>query len=163
MLNSEFSLRKFQNLNFHFMKQYSPNSNIIITTYPCIYLYIQQVYGFLLSSFLLCQFFVGFWSSFFAFYVLCILWQKSVVMFKRVVDLVDRGRVSLFEGYSEIFYAWYRYLLLVLFGFVTFYIHYALLIIYIYIYIYMIMMYVFHSYLTCVFSFLSLYTCFLFI
>ena len=135
MLNSEFSLRKFQNLNFHFMKQYSPNSNIIITTYPCIYLYIQQVYGFLLSSFLLCQFFVGFWSSFFAFYVLCILWQKSVVMFKRVVGLVDRERVSLFEGCSEIFYAWYRYLLLVLFGFVTFYIHYALLIIYIYIYI----------------------------
>ena len=42
MLNFEFSLRKFQNLNFHFMKQYSPNSNIIITTYPCIYLYIQQ-------------------------------------------------------------------------------------------------------------------------
>ena len=34
------SLRKFQNLNFHFMKQYSLNSNIIITTYPCIYLYI---------------------------------------------------------------------------------------------------------------------------
>ena len=25
------------------MKQYSPNSNIIITTYPCIYLYIQQL------------------------------------------------------------------------------------------------------------------------
>ena len=24
------------------MKLYSPNSNIIITTYPCIYLYIQQ-------------------------------------------------------------------------------------------------------------------------
>ena len=24
------------------MKPYSPNSNIIITTYPCIYLYIQQ-------------------------------------------------------------------------------------------------------------------------
>ena len=42
MLNFEFSLRKFQNLNFHFMKRYSPNSNIIITTYPCIYLYIQQ-------------------------------------------------------------------------------------------------------------------------
>ena len=38
----EFSLRKFQNLNFHFMKPYSPNSNIIITTYSCIYLYIQQ-------------------------------------------------------------------------------------------------------------------------
>ena len=38
----EFSLRKFQNLNFRFMKPYSPNSNIIITTYPCIYLYIQQ-------------------------------------------------------------------------------------------------------------------------
>ena len=43
MLYFEFSLRKFQNLNFHFMKQYSPNSNFIITTYPCIYLYIQQV------------------------------------------------------------------------------------------------------------------------
>ena len=41
MLNFEFSLRKFLNLNFHFMKQYSPNSNIIITTYPCICLYIQ--------------------------------------------------------------------------------------------------------------------------
>ena len=38
----KFSLRKFQNLKFHFMKPYSPNSNIIITTYPCIYLYIQQ-------------------------------------------------------------------------------------------------------------------------
>ena len=25
------------------MKQYSPNSNIIITTYSCIYLYIQHV------------------------------------------------------------------------------------------------------------------------
>ena len=37
------SLRKFQNLNFHFMKQYSLNSNIIITTYPCIYLYIQHI------------------------------------------------------------------------------------------------------------------------
>ena len=42
MLYFEFSLRKFDNLTFHFMKQYSPNSNIIITTYPCIYLYIQQ-------------------------------------------------------------------------------------------------------------------------
>ena len=104
MLNSEFSLRKFQNLNFQFMKQYSPNSNIIITTYLCIYLYIQQVYGFLLSSFLLCQFYVCFRSSFFAFYVLCLLWQKMAVMFIRVVDLVDRGRVSLFEGCSEIFY-----------------------------------------------------------
>ena len=43
--NFLFSLRKFQNLNFHFnnfMKQYSPNLNIIITTYPYIYLYIQQ-------------------------------------------------------------------------------------------------------------------------
>ena len=40
--NFKFSLRKFQNLNFHFMKPYSPNSNIIITTYPYIYLYIQQ-------------------------------------------------------------------------------------------------------------------------
>ena len=39
---SYFHLEKFQNLNFHFMKPYSPNSNIIITTYPCIYLYIQQ-------------------------------------------------------------------------------------------------------------------------
>ena len=39
----EFSLRKFQNLNFHFIKPYSPNSNIIITIYPCIYLYIQQL------------------------------------------------------------------------------------------------------------------------
>ena len=42
MLYFEFLLRKIQNLNFHFndfMKQYSPNSNIIITTY---YLYIQQ-------------------------------------------------------------------------------------------------------------------------
>jgi len=29
-------------MNFHFMKQYFPNSNIIITNYPCIYLYIQQ-------------------------------------------------------------------------------------------------------------------------
>ena len=38
----EFSQRKFQNLNYHFRKQYSPNSNIIITTYYCIYLYIQQ-------------------------------------------------------------------------------------------------------------------------
>ena len=39
-------LRKIQNLNFdffNFMKQYSPNLNIIIITYPCIYLYIQQV------------------------------------------------------------------------------------------------------------------------
>ena len=45
MLNFKFSLRKFQNLNSHFnnfMKQYSPNSDIIITTYPYIYLYIQQ-------------------------------------------------------------------------------------------------------------------------
>ena len=45
MLNFEFSLRKFQNLNFHFnnfMKQYSSNSNIITTTYLCIYLYIQH-------------------------------------------------------------------------------------------------------------------------
>ena len=43
--NFLFSLRKFQNLNFHFnnfMKQYSPNLNIIITTYPYIYLYMQQ-------------------------------------------------------------------------------------------------------------------------
>ena len=39
--NIEFSLRKFLNLNFHFMKLYSPNSNMIITTYPYIYLYIQ--------------------------------------------------------------------------------------------------------------------------
>ena len=38
----EFSLRKFQNLNFYFIKQYSPNSNIVFTTYPYIYLYIQQ-------------------------------------------------------------------------------------------------------------------------
>ena len=46
ILNLEFLLRKFQNLNFYFinfMKQYSPNSNIIITTYSCIYLYIQHV------------------------------------------------------------------------------------------------------------------------
>ena len=46
MLNFEFSLRKFQNLNFHFnnfMKQYFSNFNIIITTYPYIYLYIQHV------------------------------------------------------------------------------------------------------------------------
>ena len=42
MLNSEFSLGKFQNLNFHFMKQYYLKSNNIITTYLCIYLYIQQ-------------------------------------------------------------------------------------------------------------------------
>ena len=42
MLYFEFLLRKFDNLTFHFMKQYSLNSNIIITTYPCIYLYIQQ-------------------------------------------------------------------------------------------------------------------------
>ena len=45
ILNFNFSLRKFQNLNFHFidfMKQYSANSNIIITTYSCIYLYIQH-------------------------------------------------------------------------------------------------------------------------
>ena len=41
----KFSLRKFQNLNFHFMKLYSPNSTIIITTYPYIYLYIQQKLG----------------------------------------------------------------------------------------------------------------------
>ena len=42
--NSDFKflLRKFQNLNFHFKKPYSPNSTIIITTYPCIYLYIQH-------------------------------------------------------------------------------------------------------------------------
>ena len=38
MLYYEFSLRKFYNLNFHFMKQYFPNSNIIIITYSCIYL-----------------------------------------------------------------------------------------------------------------------------
>ena len=38
----KFSLRKFQNLKFHFMKPYSPNSNIISKTYPCIYLYIQH-------------------------------------------------------------------------------------------------------------------------
>ena len=47
MPNFKFSLRKFQNLNFqfyNFMKQYSSNSNIIIiTTYPCIYLYIQHL------------------------------------------------------------------------------------------------------------------------
>ena len=42
MLNFEFSLRKLQNLNFHFMKKYYPNSNVIITTYPCIHLYIQH-------------------------------------------------------------------------------------------------------------------------
>ena len=42
MLYFEFSLRKFQNLNFNFMKQYSSNSNIIITTYSCIYLYMQH-------------------------------------------------------------------------------------------------------------------------
>ena len=42
MLNFKFLLRKFKNLNFHFMKLYSPNSNIIITTYPCVYLYIQH-------------------------------------------------------------------------------------------------------------------------
>ena len=44
MLYFEFLLRKFQNLNFHFnnfMKQYFPNSDIIITTYPFIYLYIE--------------------------------------------------------------------------------------------------------------------------
>ena len=41
----EISLRKFQNLNFHFMKPYSPNSNIIITTYPCLYPNIQQIHG----------------------------------------------------------------------------------------------------------------------
>ena len=41
-LDFKFSLRKFQNLNFHFMKPYSLNSTIIITTYPCIYLYIQH-------------------------------------------------------------------------------------------------------------------------
>ena len=29
--------------NFHFMKQYSPNSNFIFTTYACIYLYIQKL------------------------------------------------------------------------------------------------------------------------
>ena len=43
--NFNFSLRKFQNLNLYFidfMKQYSANSNIIITTYSCIYLYIQH-------------------------------------------------------------------------------------------------------------------------
>ena len=43
MPNFKFPLRKFQNLNFqfyNFMKQYSSNSNIIIiTTYPCLYLY----------------------------------------------------------------------------------------------------------------------------
>ena len=36
---------KFQNLNFHyiiFINQYSPNLNIIITTYTCIHLYIQH-------------------------------------------------------------------------------------------------------------------------
>ena len=42
MLYFEFSLRKFQNLNFNFMKQYSSNSNIIIITYSCIYLYMQH-------------------------------------------------------------------------------------------------------------------------
>ena len=42
MLNFEFSLRKLQNLNFHFIRKYFPNSNIIITTYPCIHLYIQH-------------------------------------------------------------------------------------------------------------------------
>ena len=42
MLYFEFSLRKFKNLNFNFMKQYSSNSNIIITTYSCIYLYMQH-------------------------------------------------------------------------------------------------------------------------
>ena len=36
------SLKKFQNLNFHFTKLYSLNSNIIIIIYLCIYLYIQQ-------------------------------------------------------------------------------------------------------------------------
>ena len=30
MLYFEFSLRKFQNLNFHYIKQFSPNSNITI-------------------------------------------------------------------------------------------------------------------------------------
>ena len=47
MLYFEFSLIKFQNLNFHFnnfMKQYFPNSNIIIITYPCLYLYIQHTH-----------------------------------------------------------------------------------------------------------------------
>ena len=43
-MNFEFSLRKFQNLNFHFIKQYFSNSNIILTTYPCIYIYIQHVF-----------------------------------------------------------------------------------------------------------------------
>ena len=49
MLYLEFSLRKFQNLNFHFMKQYSPNSNIIITTYLSIYIYLY-IYIYMLSS-----------------------------------------------------------------------------------------------------------------
>ena len=50
--NSIENSRKFKILNFllensrswifYFMKPYSPNSNIIITTYPCIYLYIQH-------------------------------------------------------------------------------------------------------------------------
>ena len=39
---SNFHLINFRTWNFHFMKPYSPNLNVIITTYPCIYLYIQH-------------------------------------------------------------------------------------------------------------------------
>ena len=42
ILENSKNSRKFQKLNFHFIKPYSPNSTIIITTYPCIYLYLQQ-------------------------------------------------------------------------------------------------------------------------
>ena len=48
--------RRYCILNFHFnnfMKQYFPNSNIIITTYPCIYLYIQHIYIYIYYPFLL--------------------------------------------------------------------------------------------------------------
>ena len=39
ILENSKNSRKFQKLNFHFMKPYSPKSTIIITTYPCIPIY----------------------------------------------------------------------------------------------------------------------------
>ena len=70
MLYFEFSLRKFQNLNFNFMKQYSSNSNIIITTYSCIDLYMQHkshvnlcLCRFCFVLFCFCFFFFSLWSQ----------------------------------------------------------------------------------------------------
>ena len=48
-LDFKFSLRKFQNLNFHFIKPYSPNSTTVIITYPCTYLYIQHICGVIIA------------------------------------------------------------------------------------------------------------------